>query len=157
MGIYSKKIKSLDQLKTGDKIAVNNDPTQEARSLALLEKAHVIKLRSGVGINATKKDIIENPKKIQLLEVDAAMTPRTLDDATCAAINSNYAMEAKLNPKKDSIFLESVENSPWINYITAREDNKNSENVKKFIKIYQSKEVKKFIDDHFQGSIIAAF
>lgn len=157
MGIYSKKIKSLDQLKVGDKIAVPNDPTQEARSLALLEKAHVIKLKSGVGITATIKDIISNPKNIQFLEADASMTPRTLDDAAASAINTNYALVAKLNPKKDAIFLESAEKSPWINYIVTRQDNKNSENVKKFIKVYQSAEVKTYIDKHFQGSIIAAF
>lgn len=156
MGVYSSKIKSLDKLKEGDKISIPNDPTNEARALALLEKGKVIKLKSGAGLKATKKDIAENPKKIQFLELEAPMVPRSLNDVAVAVINTNYAIQAKLDPNKDAIFKEPKD-SPWVNIIAAREDNKNAENVKKLIKVYQSDEVKKFINEHFKGSVIAVF
>lgn len=156
MGIYSNKMKSLDKLKDGDKISLPNDPTNEARALMLLEKAKVIKLKSGVSLKATIKDIAENPKHIQFLELEAPMVPRSLSDVAVAAINTNYAIQAKLDPNKDAIFQEPKD-SPWINIIAARPDNKDAENVKKLIKVYQSQEVKKYIDEHFKGSVIAAF
>lgn len=156
MGVYSNKVKSLSQLKNGDKISLPNDPTNEARALMLLEKAKVIKLKSGVGLKATIKDIVQNPKHIKFLELEAPMVPRSLNDVAVAAINTNYAIDAKLDPNKDAIFQEPKD-SPWINIIAARPDNKNAENVKKFIKIYQSQEVKEYINKHFKGSVIAAF
>ncbi|WP_446898654.1 MetQ/NlpA family ABC transporter substrate-binding protein [Clostridium sp. LBM24168] len=156
MGIYSSKIKSLNDLKDGDKISLPNDPTNEARALMLLEKGKVIKLKSGVSLKATIKDVAENPKHIQFLEVEAPMVPRSLSDVAVAAINTNYAIQAKLDPNKDAIFQEPKD-SPWINIIVARPDNKDAENVKKLIKVYQSDEVKKYIEEHFKGSVIAAF
>ncbi|TDT45647.1 MetQ/NlpA family ABC transporter substrate-binding protein [Fonticella tunisiensis] len=156
MGVYSNKIKSLNELKNGDKIALPNDPTNEARALILLQSANVIKLKDGVGINATLKDVVENPKNIKFVELEAAMVPRSLPDVTAAAINTNYAMEAGLNPVKDSIFIEPKD-SPWVNIIAARPDNKDDERIKKLVEIYHSDEVKKFIEETFQGSVIPGF
>lgn len=156
MGVYSNKIKSLNDLKNGDKISVPNDPTNEARALLLFQSAKVIKLKDGVGLKATVKDVVENPKGIQFLELEAPMVPRSLADVSCAAINTNYALQANLNPSKDAIFIEPKD-SPWINIIVAREDNKNDERIQKLIQAYHSDEVKKFIEEHFKGSVVPAF
>lgn len=156
MGAYSQKIKSLDELKQGDKVSVPNDPTNEARALILLEAAKVIKLKEGVGVKATLQDIAENPKQIKFIELEAAMVPRSLSEVAAAAINTNFAMEAKLNPVKDSIFIEPKD-SPWVNIIVARPDNRDDERIKKLIEAYQSQEIKKFIDETFKGSVITAF
>jgi D-methionine transport system substrate-binding protein len=156
MGAYSQKIKNLDELKQGDKVSLPNDPTNEARALILLESAKVIKLKAGVGVKATIQDIVENPKQIKFIELEAAMIPRSLSEVTAAAINTNFAMEAKLNPVKDSIFIEPKD-SPWVNVIVARPDNKDDVRIKKLVEAYQSEEIKKFIDTTFQGSVIPGF
>jgi D-methionine transport system substrate-binding protein len=156
MGAYSQKIKNLDELKQGDKVSLPNDPTNEARALILLESAKVIKLKAGVGVKATIQDIVENPKQIKFIELEAAMIPRSLSEVTAAAINTNFAMEAKLNPVKDSIFIEPKD-SPWVNVIVARPDNKDDARIKKLVEAYQSEEIKKFIDTTFQGSVIPGF
>jgi D-methionine transport system substrate-binding protein len=156
MGAYSKKVKNLDELKQGDKVSIPNDPTNGARALILLESAKVIKLKEGVGVKATVQDIVENPKKVQIIELEAAMVPRSLEDVSAAVINTNFAMEAKLNPVKDSIFLEPKD-SPWVNIIVARPDNKDDAKVKKLVESYQSEEIKKFINETFGGSVIAGF
>ncbi len=156
MGAYSQKIKNLDELKQGDKVSLPNDPTNEARALILLESAKVIKLKQGAGVKATLQDIAENPKQIKFIELEAAMVPRSLSEVTAAVINTNFAMEAKLNPVKDSIFIEPKD-SPWVNVIVARPDNKEDARIKKLVEAYQSDEVRKFIDETFQGSVITGF
>lgn len=156
MGIYSKKIKSLDELKNGDKIAVPNDATNEARALMLLESAKVIKLKSGAGIKATLKDIAENPKNIKFVELEAPMVVRSLQDVAAAPINTNFVIEAGLTPGKDSIFIEPKD-SPWVNIIATRPELKDDERIKKLVEVYQSPEVKKFIEDTFKGSVVPAF
>jgi D-methionine transport system substrate-binding protein len=156
MGAYSQKLKSLDELKQGDKVSLPNDPTNGARALILLESAKVIKLKPGVGVKATVQDIVENPKGIKFIELEAAMIPRSLTEVSAAVINTNFAMEAKLNPVKDSIFIEPKD-SPWVNVIVARPDNKDDARIKKLVECYQSEEIKKFIDTTFQGSVITGF
>lgn len=156
MGAYSQKLKSLDELKQGDKVSLPNDPTNEARALILLESAKVIKLKAGVGVKATIQDIVENPKQLKFVELEAAMVPRSLTEVAASVINTNFAMEAKLDPVKDSIFIEPKD-SPWVNIIVARPDNKDDARIKKLVEAYQSEEVKKFIDTTFKGSVIAGF
>jgi D-methionine transport system substrate-binding protein len=156
MGVYSIKIKSLDELKSGDKVSLPNDPTNGARALMLLEAANVIKLKEGIGAKATVRDIIENQKNIEFVELEAPMVARSLPDVTAAVINTNFAVEAKLNPVKDSIFIEPKE-SPWINVIAVRPENKDDDIVKELIKVYQTEEIRKFIDETFGGAVVAGF
>lgn len=155
-GGYSKKVKSVDELADGATVALPNDVTNNGRALALLEKQGLIKLKDGVGINGTVKDIVENAKNLQFKEVEAAMLPRVLDEVDLALINTNYALEAKLVPTKDALFIEDKE-SPYANYLVARPDNKDSEAIQKLAKALNTPEVKKFIEDTYQGAVVPAF
>ena len=153
MGVYSNKIKSLDELKEGDKIGLPNDPTNSVRALMVFQSAGLIKLKDGVGDEATVLDIVENPKKLEFIELDAAQIAKQLDDLAAAAINTSYAMKNNLHPGKDSIFLEQKD-SKHHNVIVVRTENKDDVAVQKLVKAYQSDEVKKFIEEHFEGSVI---
>lgn len=156
MGIYSKKIKTLDELKTGDKIGIPNDATNGGRALMVLESAELITLKEGAGVTATNKDIVENPKELEIVMMDAAMLPRTLDDAAICVINSNYALEAGLNPVNDSIFMEPKD-SPFANVIAVNPADKDKEAIVKLGKALQSPEVKKFLEDTYEGACVPAF
>ncbi len=156
MGVYSKKIKDLKELKDGAKVAIPNDPTNGGRALAILEKAGLIKLKEGVGVLATANDIVDNPRNLQITEAEAAMLPRTLDDVDIAVINSNFAMEAKLNPTKDALFIEAKD-SPYANIVAVRKGDEQRPEIQKLMKALQSSEVKKFIEDKYKGAIIPAF
>jgi D-methionine transport system substrate-binding protein len=156
IGFFSKKIKSLDELKEGDTVVIPNDPSNGGRALLLLEKAGKITLKPDVGISPTPYDIAENPLKLKIVEVDAAQTPTALDDAATAAINNNYAHPAGLNPLKDSIFLEDAD-SPYVNIIVARGSEKDNPKYLQFVKAYQSQEVAEFILEKFEGATIPAF
>jgi D-methionine transport system substrate-binding protein len=117
----------------------------------LIEKAGIIKLKPGLGMKVTVNDIVENPKNVKFIEVDAAQTPRSLEDVDLAAINTNYALNVGLNPKKDALILEDKD-SPWGCYIVAREEDKENPVFQKFVKIYDSEPITKFIEAHFKGS-----
>ncbi|ADW72517.1 MULTISPECIES: MetQ/NlpA family lipoprotein [Rahnella] len=152
---YSKKIKSIDELKDGDQVALPNDPTNLGRSLLLLQKQGLIKLKDGVGLLPTVLDVTENPKNLKLVELEAPQLPRSLDDAkiALAVINTTYASQINLTPEKDGIFVEDKE-SPYVNLIVAREDNKDAENVKKFVQAYQSDEVNAAANKIFNGGAV---
>lgn len=154
MGVYSKKVKKLDDLKSGATVAVPNDPTNEARALRVLEKSGLIKLKSGDLV--TKLDITDNPKNIKIQELDAAQLPRVLQDVDAAVINSNYAIQAGLNPTKDAIAIESKD-SPYANVLAVRKGDENKDYIKALSKALNSPEVKKFIEDTYKGAIIPAF
>ena len=156
MGVYSKKLKDLNELKDGASVAIPNDPTNGGRALALLEKAGLLKLKPGLGHKASIIDITENPKKIKIKELDAAQIPRSLDDLDLAAINTNYAMPAGLTPGKDSLVLEDS-NSPYANILAVRGKDKDNPAFQKFLKAYHSEEVKKFVNEQFKGSIVVAW
>jgi len=156
IGYYSKKIKSLDELKDGDTVAIPNDPTNGGRSLLLLQKAGLIKLKEGTGLTATPFDIVENKLNLKIHEVDAAQTPRSLDDVAAAAVNNTFATAAKLNPLKDAIYLEDIE-SPYVNIIAARLEDKNNATYKKFVAAYQSQIVADFILEKFSGATVPIF
>ncbi|AWH89519.1 MetQ/NlpA family lipoprotein [Limnobaculum parvum] len=152
---YSKKIKSIDELQDGAQIAVPNDPTNLGRSLLLLQKQGLIKLKEGVGLMPTVLDVVDNPKHLKIIELEAPQLPRSLDDnqVTLAIINTAYSSQIGLTPTKDGIFVEDKE-SPYVNIIVSREDNKDSENVKKFVKAFQSDEVFNAADKEFKGGAI---
>ena len=150
---YSKKIKSIDELKDGDKIALPNDPTNLGRALILLEKQGLIKLKDNTNLLSTRVDIIENPKNLDIQEVEAPLLPRTLDDVAFSVINTTYAGQVGLTPTKDGIFVED-KNSPYVNLIVSRIDNKDKEIVKDFVKAYQSEEVFQKANEVFKGSMI---
>lgn len=156
MGLYSKKIKNIKDLKDGAVIAMPNDPTNGGRALLLFEKAGLIKLKPGLGHKASVVDIVENPRKFKIRELEAAQIPRTLEDMEIAAINTNYAMSAGLVPAKDALILEDS-SSPYANILAVRGKDKDNPLYKKFLKAYQSEEVKKFVTEQFKGSVIVAW
>ena len=156
MGIYSKKVKNLAEVPEGAKISVPNDPSNCGRALALLQTAKLIKLKDGVGIKATVGDITGNDKKLKIVEIEAALLPRSLDDTDVSVINSNFAMEAKLNPVKDSLVLEDSK-SPYVNIVAVRKGDETRPEIVKLMKALQSPEVKKFIEEKYKGAVVAAF
>lgn len=150
---YSKKIKSIDELKEGDTIAVPNDPTNLGRSLLLLEKQGLIKLKDSTNLQATRVDIVENPKNLQIQEVEAPLLPRTLDDVAFSIINTTYAGQIGLTPTKDGIFVEDKE-SPYVNLIVTREADKDNPIIKDLVKSYQTQEVFDKANDVFKGAMV---
>lgn len=155
-GAYSKKYTSADEIANDAKVAIPNDPTNGGRALLLLEKQGLIKLKEGAGITATKADIVENPKNFTIIELEAAMLPRQLDEVDFALINTNYAIEAGLNPISDSLFIEDKD-SPYTNMLVARPDNKDSDAIQKLAKALTSDEVKTFIEETYEGALVPAF
>lgn len=153
MGVYSNKVKDISDLKKGAKLGLPNDPTNGGRSLLLFEKAGLIKLKEGVGETPSVKDIEENKNDYQFVELEAAQIPRQLDDLDAAAINSNYAIESGLVPTKDSIFIEDKD-SPWVNIVAARAEDKDDPAIKQFLDVYQTDEIKQFIEETYKGSVI---
>jgi D-methionine transport system substrate-binding protein len=156
IGIYSKKVKDLKDLKTGASVAIPNDPTNGGRVLLLLQALGQIKLKPDTGLKATPVDIAENPHGLKIVELDAAQLPRSLDDVDAAAVNTNFALEAGLDPAKDAIARESAD-SPYANIIAVREEDKDKPWVAKLVAAYHSPEVKAFIDEKFKKSVIAAW
>ena len=156
MGIYSKKVKTLAELQPGAKIAVPNDPTNGGRALLLLQKQGLLKLRVDAGLKATPLDIVDNPKKLKIVELDAAQIPRSLNDVDAAAINTNFAMEAGLKPKQDAIAIEDPK-GPYVNIIAIREADKSKPWVAKLVAAYHSPEVKQFVESKFGGAVITAW
>lgn len=156
MGIYSKKVKDLKELKDGAAIAIPNDPTNGGRALLLLQKAGLLKLKDGVGEKATVQDIAENAHNFKFQEVEAAQVPRTLEDVDAAVINTNYAMQVNLVPTKDALIMEDS-TSPYVNILAVREGDKDRPEIQALIKALQSPEVKAFINDKYKGAVVPAF
>jgi D-methionine transport system substrate-binding protein len=156
MGVFSTKIKTLTALKSGARVGVPNDPTNGGRALLLLQAQGLFKLKAGAGLNATPLDIASNPKKIRIVELDAAQLPRSLSDLDAAVINGNYAQQAGLKPATDAIAIEGP-TGPYANLIAVRTQDKAQPWVAKLLKAYQSPEVKQFIQKQYQKSVIAAW
>jgi D-methionine transport system substrate-binding protein len=156
MGFYSRKVKSLADLPKGAKVGIQNDPSNSGRALALLQKYGVIRLRPGAGISATVADVVENPKGLQIVQIEAAQLPRSLDDLDASAINTNYAIQAKLVPTRDAIAIEDARN-PYANLLAVRAQDKDKPWVAKLVKAFQSPEVKQFVESTFAGSMVPAF
>lgn len=154
LGIYSKKVKNLNDVKDGFKVAIPNDPTNCSRALKLLASNNFIKLKDTD--SATVKDIIANPKNLKIEEIEAPQLPRSLEDVHIAVINTNYALTANLNPTDDALALED-KNSPYANILAVRKEDKDSEKIKALSKALTSEEIRKFIEDKYKGSIIPSF
>jgi len=155
-GAYSHKIKNLADLRNGAEVAIPNDATNGGRALLLLDKAGVIKLKDPNNILATPRDIVSNPKNLKFRELEAATLPRVLGQVDLALINTNYALEAKLNPAKDALVIEGAQ-SPYVNILVARPDNKDNPAMKKLAAELTSPETKKFIQEKYKGAIVPAF
>jgi len=155
-GAYSSQHKTLADLPQGANVVIPNDATNGGRALLLLQKAGLITLKPEAGILATPKDIVENPKTIKVRELEAATLPRVLTQVDLALINTNYALEAKLNPTKDALIIEGND-SPYVNILVARADNKDNAALQKLAKALNSAEVKAFIAEKYQGAVVPAF
>ena len=156
LGAYSSKIKSLDELGNGANVVVPNDATNGGRALLLLQKNGLIRLKDQSNILATTKDIVENPKGLKIRELEAATIPRVLTQVDLALINTNYALEAKLDPSKDALFIEGND-SPYVNILVARPDNKDSPAMQKLAAALHSPELKQFITEKYKGAVLPAF
>ncbi|WP_327712022.1 MetQ/NlpA family ABC transporter substrate-binding protein [Streptomyces sp. NBC_00464] len=156
LGLYSKKVKDLGDIKSGQTIAVPNDTTNEGRALQLLAENGLITLKDGVGTSAKLSDITDK-KGLEFKELEAATVPRALNDVDAAVINGNYAIEADLKPAKNSLALEKADGNPYANIIAVKKGNEKDPRVQKLVKLLHSDEVKKFIEDTYQGSVIPAF
>lgn len=155
-GAYSQKIKSISELKDGATIAIPNDPTNSGRALLLIAKQGLITLKDPNNISATQRDIVDNPKHLKFKELEAATLPRVLNQVDLALINANYALQAKLVPTKDALFIESAE-SPYANYLYTRAEKANDPAIQKLAKALTTPEVKKFIQEKYQGGVVPAF
>ena len=155
MGVYSRKVKSLKDLPEGAKIAIPNDPTNGGRALKVLADAGLFGLKDGVGVKGTPADVINNTKNFQLVELEAATLPRTLDDVDAAVINSNFAMGVGLNPAKDSLAIEAKD-SPYANVVAIRTGDNRPE-LKKLADALRSPDVKKFLEEKYKGAVVPAF
>lgn len=158
MGLYSKKITSLGELKDGSTIAVPNDPSNEARALKLLAANGLIKIKDGELV--TPADITENPKNLQFSELEAAAVPRAVDDVDAAVINGNYAIEAGFDPTANAIVKEDKDSEaakPYANIVVVKEGNENLEKIQALIKALTSDEVRDFINKEYNGAVIPVF
>lgn len=155
MGVYSKRHKSFDAVPTGGTVAIPNDPTNGGRALLLLQDKGLLKLKPNVGFKPSVADITENPKRLRIIEVDAAQTPRSLDDVDAAAVNTNYATAAGLKPG-DAILKEDPK-GPYVNVIAVRSADKDKPWVKTLVESYRSPEVKAFIESKFGGAVITSW
>ncbi len=155
-GAYSRRWKSLDALPQGAGVVIPNDPSNNSRALILLHKAGVIALKDPADALATRRDIVANPKGLKFRELDSAMLPRVLDQVDLALINTNYALDAGLNPVKDALAIEGKD-SPYVNYLVARPDNRDDPRVRKLAAALTSPEVKAFIEKKYGGAVLPAF
>ncbi|MEU6975943.1 MetQ/NlpA family ABC transporter substrate-binding protein [Streptomyces sp. NPDC046371] len=156
LGLYSKSVESLKDIKAGQTIAVPNDTTNEGRALHLLADNGLITLKAGVGTDAKLSDISDK-KGLEFKELEAATVPRALNDVDAAVINGNYAIEAKLEPAKDALALEKAEGNPYANFLAVKQGNEKDARVEKLAKLLNSPEVKKYVEDTYKGSVIPAF
>ena len=156
LGAYSGKHKAVADIPEGATVAIPNDPSNSGRALLLMARNGLSTLKDLNNISATQKDIAGNPKKLKIRELEAATLPRVLNQVDLAVINTNYAIEAKLNPLKDSLFIEDA-SSPYANLLVARVDNADSPAIRKLAAALNSPEVKQFLADKYQGAVVPAF
>ena len=158
-GLYAGKTASLDELADGAQIAVPNDTTNEARALLLLEQEGLIKLADGVGINATTLDIVENPKNLNIVELEAAQIPSRLADVDMAVINGNYALDAGLKVA-DALAVEASDGAAataYANVIAVKEGNEISDAIKALVEALQSDTIRDYINDTYNGAVVPMF
>jgi D-methionine transport system substrate-binding protein len=156
MGVYSRKIKSLAELPKGARIAIPNDPSNGGRALLLLQANGVIGLRPGTGITPTVLDIVKNEKGVKIVEADAAQLPNFLPDVAAAVINTNYAIQGKLDPARDAIAREAKD-SPYVNLLVVRQADQDKPWVKALVRAYHSDEVRRLIATKWPGVVVPGF
>ncbi|HEY0733843.1 MAG TPA: MetQ/NlpA family ABC transporter substrate-binding protein [Herpetosiphonaceae bacterium] len=157
LGIYSNKVKSLQEVADQAVVAIPNDATNGGRALQLLATNGLLTLEEGVGTNATVQDITANPKQLQIEELEAAQLPRSLEDTDIAVINMNYALEANLKPSTDALALEAGKDNPYANVLAVLRDRQSDPNIQKLAQLLNSPEVKQFIEEKYQGAVLPAF
>ncbi len=157
LGIYSKKIKSLEEIGNGAVVAIPNDATNAGRALNLLAASGLITLKDGAGYSATVNDITANPKNLKITELEAAQLVRSLEDTSISVINGNYALEGGLVPSKDALALESGENNPYANILVVKSGRGNDKGIQILAGLLTSPEVKQFIEEKYNGSVIPAY
>jgi len=155
MGIYSQKYKSWAELPDGATVSIQNDPTNGGRALLLLQDKGVIKLKQGTGFKPTVLDITENPRKLKIIEIEAGQTVRSLADVAAAAINTSYAVDAKIDP--NSAILREEPKGPYTNLIAVRAADKDKPFVQALVESYRSPEIKTFVTERFKGSILPSW
>ncbi|WP_442857335.1 MetQ/NlpA family ABC transporter substrate-binding protein [Butyrivibrio sp. YAB3001] len=156
-GIYPGKKKSLDEVADGDKIAIPNDTTNEARALLLLQDNGLLKLKDGADLKVTVNDIVENPYNIEFVELEAAQVARVVNEVSYVVLNGNYALEAGYSVGKDSIAYESSDSvaaKTYVNIIGVLDGNENSDKIKALVTVLRSADIKKFIEDTYDGAVI---
>lgn len=156
-GLYPGTAKTIDEIADGDKIAVPNDGTNEARALLLLEQVGLIKLKEGVGLEATKLDIVENPKNLDIFEMEAAQLPRSLDSVAMAVINGNYAIDAGLSVSNDAIAVEDASSdaaTTYANIVAVKEGNEDNEAIKALVEVLKSDEIREYINKTYDGAVV---
>lgn len=156
IGIYSSRHAEFDDLPNGARIAIPNDPTNGGRALLLLQSAGLIELDANAGLQATPLDITKNPKNVRIVELEAPQLPRALEDVDAAAINTNYALEASLNPVDDALLIEGAD-SPYVNVVAVKTGREDEPAFARLLEVLTSDEVRTFIDEQFKGSIVATF
>lgn len=157
LGIYPGASEDLENIKDGAKIAVPNDATNEARALLLLEENGIITLKEDAGLNATKKDVEENPHNIEIVELDAAQIARVVEELDFVILNGNYALDAGFNVQTDAIAKEEADSEAaqtYANIIAVKKENKDSEKIKALVEVLQSEEIGKFITDTYEGAVV---
>jgi len=160
MGIYPGKTASLDAIQDGARIAVPNDPTNQARALLLLAAQGLITIDEEKGLLATELDIIENPQNIEIFAVEAALAPQVLRDVDFAVINGNYALQAGLSASKDAVAAEGLDSeaaATRVNYVVVLEGNEDAPFVEALREVLNTDEVRAFIEEKYQGAVVAAF
>ncbi len=157
LGVYSNNITSLDELKEGDKVAIPNDPTNEARALVLLEDAGLIKVNDRTSTLLTPLDIVENPLNLEFVELDAAQLARTMDDVAISVINTNYALEGGIDPVADALIMEDGTTSPYANVLVVPEGHENDPAVVALYDALTSDATRTFIEETYNGAVIPAF
>ena len=157
-GIYPGTKKSIDEIADGDEIAVPNDTTNEARALLLLQDNGIIKLKDGAGLTATVNDIAENPHNIKIVELEAAQVARVTGETAFVVLNGNYALQAGYSVKKDALAYEAADSEAaktYVNIIAVKDGNQESDAIKALVKVLKSDDIKKFIDEKYDGAVIA--
>lgn len=160
MGIYSSEISDISELKEGDKVSIPNDASNGGRALLLLQDAGIITLKEGVGIIPTVKDIVDNPKNLEIIELAPQQLPRSFEEVAAAVINNGVAVQAELSPLEDSIYVENTESETVENYyniIAVRTEDKDNVTLKRLVEVYQTEETKIAIQEEYKGASIPAF
>ena len=159
-GLYPGKTKTLEDLADGAQIAIPNDGTNEERALLLLQAQGLITLKKGVGIEATKLDIVENPKNLDIQEIAAELLPRSLEDVDMAVINGNYAMQNGLKASTDALAVEAADSEAatlYVNVLAVKEGNENNPAIQALVKALTSETAKKFMEDTYSGAVVPTF